>query len=148
MEEACRRVAEQGGKAVPLAVSGAWHSPLMQEALESFQEVLAAVTFQPPQCPIYLNVTGNTVQDPGQIKEIMGRQMGSSVRWVNMVQQMREDGLTRFLEVGPKKVLLGLVKKCLPKEFAYTASNVEDVKSLPGLYRGEYIAKNMLNLFG
>ena len=43
---------------------------------------------------------------------------------------MREDGLARFLEVGPKKVLLGLVKKCLPKEFAYTASNVEDVKSL------------------
>jgi [acyl-carrier-protein] S-malonyltransferase len=130
VKEACRRVAEQGGKAIPLAVSGAWHSPLMREALESFQEVLAAVTFQPPQCPIYLNVTGNTVQDPGQIKEIMGRQMGSSVRWLNTIQQMREDGLTRFLEVGPKKVLLGLVKKCLPKEFAYTASNVEDLKSL------------------
>ncbi len=130
VEEACRLAAEQGGKAIPLAVSGAWHSPLMQEALESFQEELAAVTFQPPQCPIYLNVTGNTVQDPGLIKEIMGRQMGSSVRWVNMVQQMREDGLTRFLEVGPKKVLLGLVKKCLPKEFDYTASNVEDLKSL------------------
>jgi len=130
VEEAGRRAAEQGGKAVPLAVSGAWHSPLMKEALESFQEVLAAVTFQPPQCPIYLNVTGNTVQDPGLIKEIMGRQLGSSVRWVSIVQQMRKDGLTRFLEVGPKKVLLGLMKKCLPKEFAYTASNVEDLKSL------------------
>ena len=130
VEEACRLVAEQGGKAVPLAVSGAWHSPLMREALEFFQEVLASVLFQPSQCPIYLNVTGKPVHDPGQIKEIMGRQMGSSVRWVNIVQQMREDGLTRFLEVGPKKVLLGLVKKCLPKEFAYTAFNVEDVKSL------------------
>ena len=54
VEEVCRRVAGQGGKAIPLAVSGAWHSPLMQEALESFQEVLAAVAFQPPQCPIYL----------------------------------------------------------------------------------------------
>jgi [acyl-carrier-protein] S-malonyltransferase len=129
VEEACRRVAEQGGKAIPLAVSGAWHSPLMREALEAFQEVLAGVTFQPPHCPIYLNLTGNTVQVPEQIKEIMGRQMGSSVRWVNMVQQMRDDGITRFLEVGPKKVLLGLVKKCLPKEFAYTASNVEDVKT-------------------
>ncbi len=130
VEEACRRVAKQGGKAVPLAVSGAWHSPLMREAMESFQEVLAAVPFQPPQCPSYLNVTGKPVHDPGQIKEIMGRQMGSSVRWVNIVQQMREDGLTRFLEVGPKKVLLGLVKRCFPKEFAYTAFNVEDVKSL------------------
>ncbi len=130
VEEARRRVTEQGGKAVPLAVSGAWHSPLMGEALESFQKELAAVPFQPPQCSLYLNVTGNAVQDAGQIKEIMGRQMGSPVRWVNIVQQMRADGLTRFLEVGPKKVLLGLVKKCLPKEFAYTAFNVEDVKSL------------------
>jgi [acyl-carrier-protein] S-malonyltransferase len=129
VEEACRLAVEQGGKAIPLAVSGAWHSPLMGEALDSFQEGLAAVPFQPPQCPIYLNVTGNTVQDAGQIKEIMGRQMGSSVRWVNIVHQMREDGFNRFLEVGPKKVLLGLVKKCLPKEFAYTASNVEDLKT-------------------
>jgi [acyl-carrier-protein] S-malonyltransferase len=130
VEEAGRRVTAQGGKAVPLAVSGAWHSPLMREALESFQKALDAVPFQPPQCPIYLNVTGNTVQDPGRIKQIMGRQMGSSVRWVNIVQQLREDGFSRFLEVGPKKVLLGLLKKCLPKEFAYTASNVEDLKSL------------------
>ncbi len=103
VEEACRRVAERGGKAIPLAVSGAWHSPLMREAVEVFQEVLAAVPFQPPHCPIYLNVTGDTVQDPGRIKEIMGRQMGSAVRWVNIVQQMREDGITRFLEVGPRK---------------------------------------------
>ncbi len=129
VEAACRLVAERGGKAVPLAVSGAWHSPLMREAQESFQKELAALPFQLPQCPIYLNVTGHTVQDAGQIKEIMGRQMGSPVRWVNIVQQLRADGFTRFLEVGPKKVLLGLVKKCLPKEFVYTASNVEDVKT-------------------
>ena len=129
LEEACHRVTEQGGKAVPLAVSGAWHSPLMREALESFQEGLAAVPFQPPRCPIYLKVTGNTNQDPGQIKEIMGRQIGSPVRWVHIVQGMREDGLTQFVEVGPKKVLLGLVKKCLPKDFAYTAANVEDLKT-------------------
>ncbi len=130
VEEASRLAAEQGGKAVPLAVSGAWHSPLMEEALEAFQEVLAPVVFQPPRCPVYLNVTGQAEKDPVRIKEIMGRQIGSSVRWVQIVQALREDGFTQFLEVGPKKVLLGLVRKCLPKDFPYTVANVEDLKSL------------------
>jgi [acyl-carrier-protein] S-malonyltransferase len=130
VEEACRLAAEQGGKAVPLAVSGAWHSPLMQEALEAFREALAPVSFQAPRCPVYLNVTGQAVRDPAQIKEIMGRQIGSSVRWLQIVQALRDGGFTQFVEVGPKKVLLGLVRKCLPKDFQYTAANVEDLKSL------------------
>lgn len=130
VQEASRLVAEQGGKAVPLAVSGAWHSPLMEEALEAFEQVLAPVSFQPPRCPIYLNVTGQAEKDPSRIKELMGRQIGSSVRWVQIVQTLRDDGFTQYVEVGPKKVLLGLVRKCLPKEFKYTAANVEDLKSL------------------
>jgi [acyl-carrier-protein] S-malonyltransferase len=130
VEEASRLAAEQGAKAVPLAVSGAWHSPLMQEALEAFQQVLAPVVFQAPRCPVCLNVTGQSEQDPGKIKDIMGRQIGSSVRWVQIVQALQENGYTRFVEVGPKKVLLGLVRKCLPREFNYTAANVEDLKSL------------------
>jgi [acyl-carrier-protein] S-malonyltransferase len=130
VEEASRLVAEQGGKTVPLAVSGAWHSPLMQEALEAFQEVLAPVNFRPPGCPVFLNVTGQAEKDPVRIKEIMGRQIGSPVRWVQIVQALKEGGFTQFLEVGPKKVLLGLVRKCLPKDFQYTAANVEDLKSL------------------
>ncbi|MBI5586624.1 MAG: ACP S-malonyltransferase, partial [Deltaproteobacteria bacterium] len=130
VEEACRLVAEQGGKAIPLAVSGAWHSPLMQEALEAFRETLAPVSFQSPRCPVYLNVTGQAVQDPAQIKEIMGRQIISSVRWLQIVQGLKADGVSQFVEVGPKKVLLGLVRKCLPKDFPYTAANVEDLKSL------------------
>lgn len=137
--EASRLAAEQGGKAVPLAVSGAWHSPLMQEAMGAFQEVLAPVSFQPPRCPVYLNVTGQVEKDPVRIKEIMGRQIGSSVRWVQIVQALREDGFSQYVEVGPKKVLLGLVRKCLPKEFSYTAANVEDLKSLQA-----YIAANPL----
>jgi [acyl-carrier-protein] S-malonyltransferase len=130
VEEASRLVAEQGGKAVPLAVSGAWHSPLMQEALAAFQDALAPVAFQAPRCPIYLNVTGQATKDPVQIKEIMGRQIGSSVRWRQIVQGLQADGFTQFVEVGPKKVLLGLVRKCLPKDFSYLAANVEDLKSL------------------
>jgi [acyl-carrier-protein] S-malonyltransferase len=60
----------------------------------------------------------------------MGRQIGSSVLWVDAVNQMSRSGITQFVEVGPKKVLLGLVKKCLPKDAAYQAFNVEDLKSL------------------
>jgi [acyl-carrier-protein] S-malonyltransferase len=75
-------------------------------------------------------VTGTAEQDPVRIKEIMGRQIGSSVRWVQIVQALREEGFTKFLEVGPKKVLLGLVRKCLPKDFQYMAANVEDLKSI------------------
>jgi [acyl-carrier-protein] S-malonyltransferase len=130
VEEFSRQVSGLGCKAIPLAVSGAWHSPLMQEALEAFQAVLSAVTFKAPQCPVYFNVTGQTHNSPEQIQAIMGRQIGSSVRWVELVRQMQADGFSQFLEVGPKKVLLGLVKKCLPKEAAFSACNVEDLKSL------------------
>jgi [acyl-carrier-protein] S-malonyltransferase len=130
VEEFSRRVSDLGCKSIPLAVSGAWHSPLMQEALEAFQEILSTVVFKAPQSPVYLNVTGQANQAPDQIKTIMGQQIGSSVRWVALVRQMQADGFSQFLEVGPKKVLLGLVKKCLPKEFPYTAANVEDLKSL------------------
>ena len=130
VEEASRRVAAQGGKAVPLAVSGAWHSPLMQEALEAFQKVLAPVSFRPPRCPVYFNVTGRAEKDPERIKELMSRQIGSPVRWVDIVRHLQQDGMDHFIEVGPKKVLLGLVKKCLPKDCRYTASNVEDLKTL------------------
>lgn len=133
VEEFSRQVSGLGCKAIPLAVSGAWHSPLMQEALEAFQTVLAAVSFKTPQCPIYLNVTGQANSEPDEIKTIMGRQIGSSVRWAELVRQMQADGFSQFLEVGPKKVLLGLVKKCLPREFPYTAANVEDLKSLQAL---------------
>lgn len=130
VEEFSRQVSGLGCKAIPLAVSGAWHSPLMREALEAFQAVLSTVSFKAPQCPVYFNVTGQANSDPDQIKSIMGRQIGSSVRWVELVRQMQADGFSEFLEVGPKKVLLGLVKKCLPKDFDYTASNVEDLKTL------------------
>jgi [acyl-carrier-protein] S-malonyltransferase len=130
VERASQRVAQAGGKALPLAVSGAWHSPLMGEAMEAFQAVLQAVPFQAPRCPVFLNVTGGQEKDPAKIKAVMSRQMGSPVFWVDLVNRMPELGISQYLEVGPKKVLLGLLKKCLPKDAAYQAFNVEDQKSL------------------
>lgn len=130
VEKASKMVVEAGGKALSLAVSGAWHSPLMAEAAEEFKKVLNEAVFRPPRCLLFLNVTGTVEMDPEKIKETMARQMGASVRWTDVVWNMSVQGITHFIEVGPKKVLLGLIKKCLPKDSAYQAYNVEDLKSL------------------
>ncbi len=137
VEKASRQATRSGGKAIPLAVSGAWHSPLMQEAMEAFKEILAPVEFNPPRSPIFLNVTGKAERDPIRIKEIMGSQIGQSVRWVELVGNLMAHGVSRFVEVGPKKVLLGLVRKCLPRDYEYRSYNVEDLKSLDAFMAAE-----------
>jgi [acyl-carrier-protein] S-malonyltransferase len=137
VEKAIQQVSQAGGKAISLAVSGAWHSPLMEEAMEAFKKVLDSVSFKAPICTLMLNVTGKSEKDPVKIKEIMGRQIGQSVRWTEVVNSLKAQGITRFVEVGPKKVLLGLIRKCLPKDYPYQAYNVEDLKSLDAFLAAE-----------
>jgi [acyl-carrier-protein] S-malonyltransferase len=137
VEKASKQVAQAGGKAIALAVSGAWHSPLMAEAMEAFKKVLDSVPFNTPRCKLFLNVTGKQENDPGKIKEIMGQQIGRPVRWTDLVNNLKAQGVSRFIEVGPKKVLLGLVRKCLPRDYAYQAYNVEDLKSLDAFLTAE-----------
>jgi [acyl-carrier-protein] S-malonyltransferase len=137
VDRAAKQVAQAGGKAVPLAVSGAWHSLLMIEAMEAFKSILETVPFHPPRCQHYLNVTGKAETDPAKIKEIMGQQICRSVRWAELVENMMAQGISRFVEVGPKKVLLGLVRKCLPRDYAYQSFNVEDQKTLDTLIAAE-----------
>ncbi|MEW6188169.1 MAG: ACP S-malonyltransferase [Thermodesulfobacteriota bacterium] len=137
VDKAVQQAGEAGGKAIPLAVSGAWHSPLMKEAVEAFKEVLHSVVFRPPQCEVFLNVTGKSEKDPDKIKAVMKEQMGSSVRWTDLIRGMTEKRVSRFVEVGPKKVLLGLIRKSLPKEYEFKAYNVEDLKSLEALLAAE-----------
>ena len=137
IEKASQQVTQAGGKAIPLAVSGAWHSPLMEEALEGFKKALDSVQFNAPTCTLLLNVTGKPENDPVKIKEIMGQQIGKPVRWTEVVNNLMTQGVSRFVEVGPKKVLLGLVRKCLPKDYAYQAYNVEDLKSLDAFLAAE-----------
>ncbi len=137
IDKASQQVTQAGGKAVPLAVSGAWHSPLMEEALEGFKKVLASVQFNSPICSLLLNVTGKPENDPLKIKEIMSQQIGQSVRWTEVINNLMTQGVSRFVEVGPKKVLLGLVRKSLPKDYPYQAYNVEDLKSLDAFLAAE-----------
>jgi [acyl-carrier-protein] S-malonyltransferase len=104
---------ERGAKAIPLKVSGAWHSPLMAAAGEEMAQALAAVEFSAPRCPHFPNTTGEPATDPAAIKAELQRQLTSPVRWVQSLEGMAGLGAELFIECGPKNVLAGLVKKTL-----------------------------------
>ena len=103
IEKASQQVTQAGGKAIPLAVSGAWHSPLMEEALEGFKKVLASVQFNSPACALLLNVTGKPEKDPVKIKEIMGQQIGQPVRWTELVNNLMAQRVSRLSKWAPKR---------------------------------------------
>ncbi|MBN1894144.1 ACP S-malonyltransferase [bacterium] len=98
-------------RVVELAVSGAFHSPLMEEAADKFVRMLQAFVFEEPSVPVFSNVSAAGSTDPSLLRENAGLQMTSPVRWVQTVQNMVSDGVTRFYEVGPGRVLAGLVKR-------------------------------------
>jgi len=120
----------KGGKTMPLRVSGAWHSPLMAEAAADFSAVLDRTAFHPPGCRIILNVTAEEESDPVRIKSQMARQITSPVRWSESIEKMIAGGVTRFVEVGPKNVLAGLVKKIAPPDLQIEIINVADPTAL------------------
>ncbi|GLB49007.1 ACP S-malonyltransferase [Neptunitalea lumnitzerae] len=109
---ACEKMKEAGAKrALVLPVGGAFHSPLMEPAREELAAAIEATTFNTPTCPIYQNVTTTAVTDPSEIKKNLIAQLTAPVKWTQSVEQMIADGATLFTEVGPGKVLQGLVKK-------------------------------------
>ena len=112
IEIACEKLLEAGARrALPLAVGGAFHSPLMEPAREELAEAIMAASFKEPICRIYQNVDGLGHQAIDKIKSNLIAQLTSPVRWTATVQQMIAEGATQFIESGPGKVLQGLVKK-------------------------------------
>lgn len=112
VEKACEAMKAAGAKrALPLAVSGAFHSPLMQPAKEELEAAIVATEFKAPLCPVYQNVDGKPHTTPEEIKNNLIAQLTSPVRWTASVQQMLADGATSFTECGPGAVLQGLIKK-------------------------------------
>jgi [acyl-carrier-protein] S-malonyltransferase len=112
VEKACEMLKEQGAKrAMMLPVGGAFHSPLMEPARKELASAIETTRFSEPICPVYQNVTTFAVTDPGAIKENLVFQLTAPVKWTQSVQNMIKDGATHFIEVGPGKVLQGLVKK-------------------------------------
>jgi len=109
---ACEKLKEAGARrALLLPVGGAFHSPLMEPAREELAAAIEATQFGTPSCPIYQNVTTTAVSDADEIKKNLILQLTAPVKWTQSVQQMVKDGASSFVEVGPGKVLQGLVKK-------------------------------------
>ncbi len=112
IEIACEQMKAAGAKrALVLPVGGAFHSPLMEPAKIELAAAIQATTFNTPICPVYQNVVAKAVTDPTQIKENLIAQLTGAVKWTQTVQAMVTDGATEFTEVGPGKVLQGLVQK-------------------------------------
>ncbi|NVJ88803.1 MAG: ACP S-malonyltransferase [Flavobacteriaceae bacterium] len=112
VEKACEVLTEKGAKrALVLPVGGAFHSPLMEPAREELAAAIENTKFNTPICPVYQNVVAKAVTNPEEIKENLIAQLTAPVKWTQCVQAMIADGGTEFIEVGPGKVLQGLMRK-------------------------------------
>lgn len=116
---ACEKAAELadngGGRAIPLAVAGAFHTSIMEPADQRLAEALAGITLAKPEIPVYSNVDAATHDAPAQIKDILVRQVVSPVRWEESIRAMLDAGIDEFYEIGPGKVLTGLLKRIARK---------------------------------
>ncbi|TGE29486.1 ACP S-malonyltransferase [Hymenobacter metallicola] len=116
IELACEQLKAAGAKrALPLPVGGAFHSPLMQSAEAALAQAIERTQFAAGSCAVYQNVDAAPHRDPDEIRQNLVRQLTAPVRWTQSVQRMVADGATEFVECGPGKVLLGLVKKIAPE---------------------------------
>ncbi len=112
IETACEQLKEKGARrAMMLKVGGAFHSPLMEPARKELEEAINSTNIQSPVCPVYQNVTAQAVSNPEEIKKNLIAQLTAPVKWTQIMLNMIADGASSFTEVGPGKVLQGLIKK-------------------------------------
>ena len=116
LEQAAALVRERKGRGLPLSVSGAFHSPLMEGASAALQQALRKVTFKRPQCAVYGNTNARPATDGTSAKEALLHQMTSPVQWIASVRAMAAAGVRRFVEIGPKPVVSKMVAPCLAGE--------------------------------
>lgn len=125
LEDFSNKITEKGGRIIPLKVSGGFHSPFMEEASNKILDELDKIKFNKPNIPVYSNYTANIYTD--NVKTLLANQVKNPVLWVDIVNNMINDGIDTFIEVGPGKVLSGLIKKINSEVIIY---NVEDSKTL------------------
>jgi [acyl-carrier-protein] S-malonyltransferase len=131
VEKAAGLAVQKGAKAVPLKVSGAWHSRLIQGAEPEFVDFLNTVSFHSARCDVLLNVTGAAERDPAVIQSVMCRQLCSPVRWYPAMKELMVRGIEAVIEVGPGRVLAGILKQILPRDYpckVYTANTVKNLE--------------------
>lgn len=122
--------AKGAARALPLQVSGAFHSPLMQPAVEGMTQILAKVTFKDPIVPIIANVTAQPITSGSQVRDELLKQLCSSVQWQRSVEFMAGQGVGKFIEIGPGKVLAGLIKRISRES---EMANIGDANAVKGL---------------
>ncbi|MGQ4664586.1 ACP S-malonyltransferase [Metabacillus halosaccharovorans] len=128
VEKASALAKENGAKrAIPLVVSGPFHSELMKPAAEKFDQILSEINFNDASTPVIANVAAKPVESHEQIKDLLVKQLYSPVRWEESIRTMVQNGVTTFVEIGPGKVLTGLVKKIDRSASVY---NIFDLESL------------------
>ncbi|MCI9272373.1 MAG: ACP S-malonyltransferase [Clostridiales bacterium] len=128
IDSLCADVKQAGGKAVKLAVSGAFHSPYMESAADGLEQYLRDIPLNQPQIPVYANATALPYGENG--KELLCRQCKSPVLWQKTIENMVADGVDTFIEVGVGKTLTGLIKKTAPEAQAFKVENKEDLDAV------------------
>jgi [acyl-carrier-protein] S-malonyltransferase len=130
VEKVSALAAEKGAKAIPLKVSGAWHSGLIKGAEKEFKAALAQNGFNTPEKSIIFNVSADISSEADEIKDIMGRQLCSPVKWYDSMIKLIDENMEIFVEVGPGRVLAGLLKKILPPDYPAKVYNISNMKQL------------------
>jgi [acyl-carrier-protein] S-malonyltransferase len=123
----------KGARTIPLKVSGAWHSDLIKGAEEEFIAFLEVFNFTSPENMIIHNVTADSCTDGKAIQRLMAQQLCSPVRWYATILRLMAEKVEVFVEVGPGKVLTGLLKKIVPADYAHTVFSVSNLKTLENL---------------
>jgi len=121
---------EKGAKVITLNVSVANHSPLVANAVPDFEKFMADIEFNVPGSPVYFNVSAAKETDPKTIREMMARQIISRVRWYEIISSMIDEGVDTFIEVGPKTILKGMMRKIVPKGTKVTSLQFDTPESL------------------
>ncbi len=116
-----------------LPVSGAFHSPMMEKTKKVFDNFLKTLEFKQPRCRFYANVTGSEESNPEKIKDLLILQLTSSVLWQRIVEGLVSDGVETFVEVGPKRVLTGLIRRIHRQATCLNIQKTEDIKQLDNL---------------
>lgn len=130
IKKASKKARKLGGVGAALNVSGAWHSDLIKGAQRDFQTFLDTIVFNRPNVPIVFNVTGEFEQNPENIKVLMKEQLCRPVKWHDSVIKMVAENIHTFVEIGPGKVLAGLLNKIIPEDYSFNVYNINDMNSL------------------
>ena len=137
-DEAAEKLKEAGAKrCVKLNVSGPFHSAMLKEAGENLGNVIDEVTIGDIQVPYITNVTADYVTDKNQVKEMLMKQVASSVKWQQTIERMIADGVDTFIEIGPGKTLAGFMRKIDKTKKVYNLEKLEDLDKITAALEGE-----------